>query len=90
MAEPSDDEREEVVRALTRHCGDGRLTLDELEDRVTEAYGAMTPADLQHALRELPTSRHDPVDAPWRPDPDAIIAALKPVAAAALASWRAR
>ena len=50
----SDEQREQVVRDLTRHCGDGRLTLDELEERVAEAYAASTLADLEHALRELP------------------------------------
>lgn len=52
----SDAERERVVRDLTRHCGDGRLTLDELEERVAEVYAASTVADVQHALRELPRS----------------------------------
>lgn len=51
---PSDAERERVVRDLTKHCGDGRLTLDELEDRVAEVWAAATRAELDHALRELP------------------------------------
>jgi hypothetical protein len=46
--------RDDVVRELTRHCGDGRLTLDELEARIQEAYAATTDEELQHALRELP------------------------------------
>ena len=50
----SDEQRERVVRDLTRHCGDGRLTLDELEERVAEAYAAMTKAELAHAMRHLP------------------------------------
>ena len=53
-AQVSDDEREQAVRDLTRHCGDGRLTLDELEERVAEAYAATTRAELDHALRQLP------------------------------------
>jgi len=52
----SDDDRERAVRALTRHCGDGRLTLDELEDRIAEAYAASTKLEIEHALRELPRS----------------------------------
>lgn len=51
------DERDEVIRALTRHCGDGRLTLDELEERITEAYEATTDAELRHALRDLPVEQ---------------------------------
>ena len=63
----TDAERDAVVRELTRHCGEGRITLEELEDRITEAYAAVTRASLRHALRELPPFRHDrepePVDA---------------------------
>lgn len=66
MAEISDTEREAVVRELTRHCGDGRLTLDELEERVGEAWTATTRAELRHALRELPSFRPQPA-APVRP-----------------------
>ena len=74
----SDSQREQVVRDLTRHCGDGRLTLDELEERVAEAYAATTAEDLRRALRELPRSpspmvqpagppiRTKPSDAPVR------------------------
>jgi hypothetical protein len=51
-----DDDRERIVRDLTKHCGDGRLTLDELEERVAEVYAATTLADLDNALRELPRS----------------------------------
>jgi hypothetical protein len=50
----SDTERDRVISDLTRHCGDGRLTLDELEERVAEAYAAMTKAELAHVMRELP------------------------------------
>ena len=50
----TDADRERVVRDLTRHCGDGRLTLDELEERIAEAYAADTVTDLDHALRHLP------------------------------------
>lgn len=50
----SDSERERIVRELTQHCGDGRLTLDELEERIAEAYAADTQDELRHAIRELP------------------------------------
>lgn len=48
------DQREQIVRELTRHCGDGRLTLDELEERIDEAYAAEDLEALRHVLRELP------------------------------------
>jgi hypothetical protein len=60
---------DDVVRELTRHCGDGRLTLDELEERIQEAYAATSEAELQHALRELP--RATPPPAPAAPIPPA-------------------
>lgn len=66
----SDEQREQAVRDLTRHCGDGRLTLDELEDRIAEAYAAASTADLDHALRDLPKAS-PPAPAP-RPVVDAV------------------
>lgn len=61
------DERDEVIRALTRHCGDGRLTLDELEDRITEAYEATTDEELRHVLRDLPAEHAEQVVVPPSP-----------------------
>ena len=49
------DQRDQIVRELTKHCGDGRLTLDELEARIEEAYAASTAEELRHVLRELPS-----------------------------------
>lgn len=66
----SDAEREAAIRELTQHCGDGRLTLDELEERVAEAYAATTRDELRHALRELPaTPRTLIVPPPERANP---------------------
>ena len=48
------DQRDQVVRELTKHCGDGRLTLDELEERIEEAFAASNQAELRRVLRELP------------------------------------
>ncbi|HEY4376415.1 MAG TPA: DUF1707 domain-containing protein [Acidimicrobiales bacterium] len=61
----SNAERQAVIDELTRHTTDGRLTLDEFEDRVGEAHAALVGDDLGHALRELPAleserpHRHD-------------------------------
>ena len=69
---PSDAEREQVVRDLTKHCGDGRLTLDELEQRIAEVYAAKSKTELQHAIRELPrTPVHIPSSPPVRVKPSA-------------------
>ena len=50
----SDDERMAVVAELQRHVGDGRLSLEEFEERTDEAMRARTGADLRRVLRELP------------------------------------
>lgn len=49
-----DAERNEVVSQLRRHCGDGRLTLDEFSDRVGQVYAAQTRADLELVTMDLP------------------------------------
>ena len=51
----SDDERDRTVKALTRHCGDGRITLDELEERIELAFAAQTRAELIELTRDLPS-----------------------------------
>lgn len=50
----SESERDRTVKTLTRHCGDGRLTLEELEERIERAYAAATAAELAELLRDLP------------------------------------
>lgn len=50
----SDADRERTAEALRRHTADGRLTPDELEERLGEAYGARTTADLERLTVDLP------------------------------------
>ena len=53
----SDADRERVAAALRRHAGEGRLTLDELGERLGETYAARTLGELAGPagpLRELP------------------------------------
>jgi Domain of unknown function (DUF1707) len=57
----SDHEREHTVRLLRGHWLSGRLTAEEFEQRVAEAWRARFAADLWQALRALP------VDAPPAP-----------------------
>jgi hypothetical protein len=52
----SDAEREKVVGYLKEHCGEGRLTADELAERTEAAYGAVYLADLAALTRDLPGS----------------------------------
>jgi hypothetical protein len=47
-------ERETAAEALRRHFVSGRLTLDELGDRVPLALNARDTRDLRRALRGLP------------------------------------
>ena len=49
-----DAEREQVLRALQRHYQLGRLTVNELEERVQNAYAAKVREDLAALLRDLP------------------------------------
>jgi hypothetical protein len=50
----SDQERESVVDVLRDAFTDGRLTLDEFEDRTTAAYAAKTWTDLRELTADLP------------------------------------
>lgn len=50
----SDDEREAVVARLQTAAGEGRLTLDELADRLDRALTAVTRADLEPLTTDLP------------------------------------
>lgn len=50
----SDADREAAAGALREHCGDGRLTLDELSERLEATFAARTREELDHALVDLP------------------------------------
>jgi hypothetical protein len=50
----SDQERDQAVKLLGEHAAVGRLTLDELEERVSVALVAKTRGELEAQLRDLP------------------------------------
>ena len=50
----ADADRQRVIDQLQRHTADGRLTLDEFEGRVGEAWLARNHGELRAVLRELP------------------------------------
>jgi hypothetical protein len=52
----SDADRQAVIERLRSHTAEGRLTLEEFEERVEEALLARTGGDLQVVLRDLPSS----------------------------------
>jgi hypothetical protein len=50
----SDAERERTVASLRRHYAAGRLSLEELEERVVRAYESVYRSDLRTVVRDLP------------------------------------
>jgi DUF1707 SHOCT-like domain len=52
----ADDEREQLIDELREHAGAGRLTSEELEERIGHAYRASTRADLDAVRVDLPVS----------------------------------
>ena len=50
----SDADREQAAEVLRQAAGDGRLTLDELDERLSAAYAAKTYADLESVTSDLP------------------------------------
>jgi Domain of unknown function (DUF1707) len=59
----SDAERERVVAFLRDKTAEGRLTADELDERVGRAYAAITREELQRLVRDLPSPPLRPRDA---------------------------
>lgn len=50
----SDADRERLVAELNEHTADGRLSTDDLEERVQAAYAAQTTGQLDAIRRDLP------------------------------------
>jgi hypothetical protein len=50
----SDNERQEFIDQLTRHCAEGRLTFEELDERIALAWSARTQAELRPLGEDLP------------------------------------
>lgn len=53
----SDDDRHRVAEALREAAGEGRLDLEELDERLEAAYGAKVYADLVPILADLPDAQ---------------------------------
>ncbi|MFG1925640.1 DUF1707 domain-containing protein [Cryptosporangium sp. NPDC048952] len=77
----SDKDRERVVELLRQHTSEGRLTIEEYEQRVETAYATKTVADLRPLLADLPVRldevlpgaevAHPPAQVAWqREHPD--------------------
>jgi hypothetical protein len=62
----SDSDREQAAEVLREAAGHGRITMDELDERLEVAYAAKTYADLAVVTRDLPQAGQ-PAAAPARP-----------------------
>ena len=62
----SDTDRERVAEILREAAGDGRLTLEELDERLDAVYAAKTYAELEPITHDLPNADapHVPAAAP--------------------------
>ena len=50
----SDADRDRTAAALREHCAQGRITMDELQERLDAAYAAKTVGDLDRVTKDLP------------------------------------
>jgi hypothetical protein len=60
-----DADREAVAAQLREHYADGRLTLEELNERLDQAFAAKTKADLNTVMRDLPQSARPTAGMPY-------------------------
>ena|SRR5262245_5543619 len=84
----SQAERDEVVALLAGHFADGRLTVEEYEERVEAALAARTGRDLEPLLEDLPAAERPPVRARARrrPEPRRVQAPVIPTRLLAVAA----
>jgi Domain of unknown function (DUF1707)/2TM domain len=62
----SDGDRERVVEELRAQAGDGRLDVEELEERTARALSARTLGELQELTADLPRPRSNESSADFR------------------------
>ncbi|MEO3869066.1 DUF1707 domain-containing protein [Nonomuraea sp. B12E4] len=62
-----DAEREQTMAALREHFAQGRLTHEELDERLDQTLAAKTARDLAKVTADLPGSGPAPTAAPERP-----------------------
>ncbi len=66
----SDADRERVTARLREHFAEGRLTSDELDERITAALSARTYGDLRAVMADLPDPAPEAAPAPaWQAPP---------------------
>jgi DUF1707 SHOCT-like domain len=74
----SDKERDSVVDVLRDAYTDGRLTLEEFEERTSAAYASKTWTDLRELTSDLPVEPVLGADLPQRPPPPQPVAPVMP------------
>jgi Domain of unknown function (DUF1707) len=62
----SDADRDDVAAILREAAGEGRLDLEELDERLSAVYAAKTYGDLEPIIRDLPQESHSAPRAPSR------------------------
>ena len=60
-----DADRDAVAAQLREHYADGRLTLEELNERLDQAFAAKTKADLNTVMRDLPQAPQPAAGMPY-------------------------
>ena len=60
-----DADREAVAAQLREHYADGRLTLEELNERIDQTFAARTKADLNVVMRDLPQAMRPGAGLPY-------------------------
>ena len=68
----ADSDRAAVAAVLGRHMADGRLTVDEYDERLSRAYAARTYGELDALTADLPSTHRPPAVQPVAhggPDP---------------------
>lgn len=86
----SDADRERVAAALREHLAAGRLTIEEFEDRLEQAFAAKTLGDLEGLMADLPGGDLESLKAATvqRPAPGPAEEPLDQLTAAWHAIWR--
>jgi hypothetical protein len=68
-----DADREAVAERLRMAAGEGRLDLEELDDRLGRAYGARTYGQLRALVADLPVQPASPARHDALPEPETLV-----------------
>ncbi len=87
MLRISDEDRHAVAEVLRHAAGEGRIDLDELDDRLEATYAAKTYGDLVPITHDLPVSgRPAPTPAPPAGAPEPVVVAARHAASVSVMS----